>query len=64
MQMIEKATDFLTGVRAEVKRVTWPSRREAVGGTGVVLFVVFLFSLFLGLVDTLLGKIIELLITG
>jgi len=62
--MFGKALEFLAGVRAEVKRVTWPSRREAMGGTGVVLFVVFLFSLFLGLVDTILGKIIESLITG
>ena len=62
--MIAKAIEFLTGVRAEVKRVTWPSRREAMGGSGVVLFVVFLFSLFLGLVDTILGKIIESLIAG
>ncbi len=56
--------EFLTGVRQEVKRVTWPSRREALGGTGVVLFVVFLFSVFLGIVDTILGKIIESLIAG
>jgi preprotein translocase subunit SecE len=62
--MLDKATDFLSGVKAEVKRVTWPSRKETVGGTGVVLFVVFLFSIFLGLVDTLLGKIIESLISG
>lgn len=62
--MFGKAMEFLTGVRTEVKRVTWPSRREALGGTGVVLFVVFLFSVFLGIVDTILGKIIEYLISG
>ena len=62
--MFGKAIEFLTGVRAEVKRVTWPSRRETLGGTGVVLFVVFLFSIFLGIVDTILGKIIESLIAG
>ncbi len=62
--MFGKTMEFLTGVRAEIKRVTWPSRRETMGGTGVVLFVVFLFSLFLGLVDTILGKIIESLISS
>ncbi|MFQ5483679.1 MAG: preprotein translocase subunit SecE [Nitrospinaceae bacterium] len=62
--MIAKAMEFLSGVRAEVKRVTWPSRREVLGGTSVVLLVVLLFSIFLGLVDTLLAKLIEILITG
>ena len=62
--MLAKAIEFLNGVKAEVKRVTWPSRREALAGTGVVLLVVFLFSIFLWLVDTLLGKLIKILIAS
>jgi len=57
--MVTKALDFLTQVKAEVKKVTWPSRREALGGTAVVVAVVFLMSLFLGLVDALLAKLIQ-----
>jgi len=49
----------LTQVKAEVKKVTWPSRREALGGTAVVVAVVFLMSLFLGLVDAMLAKLIQ-----
>ena len=60
--MLEKAIQFLKDVRNEVKRVTWPSKKEAMGGTGVVLITVFLISVFLGLVDTLLSKIVESLI--
>ena len=60
--MLEKAIQFLKDVRNEVKRVTWPSKKEAMGGTGVVLVAVFLISIFLGLVDTLLSKIVESLI--
>ena len=60
--MLEKAIQFLKDVRNEVKRVTWPSRKEAMGGTGVVLITVFLIAIFLGLVDTLLSKIVESLI--
>ena len=61
-EMIEKAIQFLQDVKNEVKRVTWPTRKEAVGGTGVVLFTVFLIAVFLGIVDTLLSKIVESLI--
>ena len=56
--MITKAIQFLTEVKNEVDRVTWPSRKEAMGGTAVVLLVVLIMAIFLGLVDLLLSKII------
>ena len=62
--MIGKARDFLSEVKVEVKKVTWPSRKEAMGGTMVVLVVVLIMSIFLGIIDTLLSKIIERLISG
>ena len=51
-------------MKVEVKKVTWPSRKEAMGGTMVVLVVVFLTALFLGIIDTVLSKIVESLISG
>jgi len=33
-------TDFLIGVEAEMRKVTWPTRKELVAGATVVLFVV------------------------
>jgi preprotein translocase subunit SecE len=61
--MVTKAVAFLHDVKAEVKKVTWPTRREAVGGTVVVLIVVFLVALFLGIVDSILSKIVQSMIT-
>ena len=60
--MIAKAIQFLTEVKNEVDKVTWPSRKEAMGGTAVVLVVVFFMATFLGLVDVLLSKIVEALL--
>ena len=60
--MITKAIQFLTEVKNEVDRVTWPSRKEAMGGTAVVFVVVFFMAVFLGLVDVLLSKIVEALL--
>ena len=60
--MITKAIQFLSEVKNEVNKVTWPSKKEAIGGTAVVLVVVFLMALFLGLVDLLLSKIVEALL--
>ena len=60
--MITKAFGFLAEVRAEVKKVTWPTRAEALGGTAVVVLVVLLMALFLGVVDAILSKIVQSLI--
>jgi preprotein translocase subunit SecE len=60
--MVAKAIQFLLEVRGEVKRVTWPSKKEAMGGTAVVLVVVLIMAVFLGLVDVLLSKIVEALL--
>jgi len=60
--MIDKAVKFLREVKVEVKKVTWPSRKEAMGGTVVVLITVFLIAVYLGIVDTVLSKIVESLI--
>jgi preprotein translocase subunit SecE len=60
--MIIKAKEFLTDVAVEVKKVTWPSKKEAIGGTMVVLVLVFIMAIYLGLVDTILSKIVESLI--
>ena len=60
--MITKAFGFLAEVKAEVKKVTWPTRTEALGGTAVVVVVVLLMALFLGIVDAILSKIVQSLI--
>ena len=60
--MITKAIQFLSEVKSAVNKVTWPSRKEAMGGTAVVLVVVFFMAVFLGLVDLLLSKIVEALL--
>jgi len=60
--MVAKAIQFLLEVRGEVKKVTWPSKKEAMGGTAVVVLVVLIMAVFLGLVDVLLSKIVEALL--
>ena len=62
--MVTKAIQFLSDVKSEVKKVTWPTKKEAMGGTAVVLVVVFIMALFLGLVDMLLSKIIGVIFSA
>ncbi|MGB7046035.1 MAG: preprotein translocase subunit SecE, partial [Methylocella sp.] len=43
--------EFLQEVRAEGAKVTWPTRRETLITTGLVIFMVLLASLFFVAVD-------------
>lgn len=60
MKIIEaKPVTFLSEVREELSRVIWPSRRETLKLTLIVIFVSALVGLFLGGLDFLLTKITE-----
>ena len=51
---------FITEVRAEFRKVTWPSQKEAMAGTIGVLVVVFVLTGALSVVDLILGQAIRL----
>ena len=57
-----KATTFLQEVQAEIKKVTWPSRKDTLGSTLVVIVTVFLIAGFLGIIDFGLSLLIGALI--
>jgi len=46
----------------ELRKVTWPTRQEAVNLTGIVLAVIFSMSLFLGFVDYLFSRVFALIL--
>jgi preprotein translocase subunit SecE len=43
--------EFMSQVRAEANKVTWPTRRETLITTGLVLLMVILASIFFVSVD-------------
>lgn len=42
---------FLKEVRWELSKITWPSSREFVGATVIVLILIVAFSIYLGAID-------------
>ncbi len=56
--MFKRTRTFLTDVRVELKKVTWPSRPDTIASTGVVIVVVFLISFYLGIIDIALSKMV------
>jgi len=59
---LEKVMQFLREVKVELRKVTWPSRKQTVGSTVVVIVLVMIISLFLGVVDIGLSKLAQVLL--
>jgi preprotein translocase subunit SecE len=57
-----KTTQFLREVKVELKKVTWPSRKQTIGSTAVVIALVMLISLFLGVVDFGISSLIRIVL--
>ena len=47
-----KTWGFVTDAQTEVKKVVWPTRKETLQTTGIVLIVVFIVGVFLWLLDS------------
>jgi preprotein translocase subunit SecE len=47
----------------ELRKVNWPTRKEATNLTIVVLIVTFTMSFFLGILDFIFGRVIALIIS-
>ncbi|NNL76455.1 MAG: preprotein translocase subunit SecE [Desulfobacterales bacterium] len=60
--MFSKSTQFLREVKIELKKVTWPSRKQTIGSTVVVIALVMLISLFLGVVDMGISSLIRIVL--
>ncbi len=59
---MQKITTFLESVKIELGKVTWPTRKETVATTGVVVMITFLISLYLGACDVILTKLMRLIL--
>ena len=53
---------FLREAKMELKKVKWPTRKELLASTAMVLFLVLVVSFYLGLVDFGLIKIIKYIV--
>ncbi|HHL38925.1 MAG TPA: preprotein translocase subunit SecE [Deltaproteobacteria bacterium] len=63
MKKLDEAKQFISEARQELKKVTWLSRQQTMTSTWVVLVVVFIVSIFLGLMDLVLGKLVRLVLS-
>ena len=53
---------FFSEVRAEMQKVTWSTREEILGSTGVVLMTMLILSTFIGISDFILAHALSVLL--
>jgi preprotein translocase subunit SecE len=58
---VQRLVQYLRNSRAELTRVTWPTRDEVLQATQATLVFVLITALFLLFADTTLGNLIGLL---
>jgi len=60
--VLAKTTEFLANVKGELKKVTWPTRKDTYASTLVVIVLVLAVAVFLWAVDSVLSMLIQLVI--
>jgi preprotein translocase subunit SecE len=58
--MFNKLIEFFQEVKLELKKVVFPTKKEVIGSTWVVITTVLIAAFFLGLVDMGLGRMMTL----
>ncbi len=59
--MWNKIKQFFSEVITEMHKVSWPSRQELIGSTVVVFTLVAILSLYIGVVDAVINKVLALI---
>ena len=57
-----KIIQFFHEVKAELKKVNWPTRKETTASTSVVLVIVLIIAVFLFIVDQGLSFLIRIIL--
>jgi len=53
---------YIKETRAELRKVTWPTREESINLTAIVVGVTAAMAVFLGLIDYLFSKLFGLIV--
>lgn len=49
----KQGSGFFKGVKAEMKKVSWPNKKELINNTGVVITVCLISAAFIGVLDVI-----------
>jgi len=58
-----RLTKYVREVRAEVRKVTWPSRQEVLRLSAIVVVVLILMSAFMAIIDFAFSRLMQAIIS-
>jgi preprotein translocase subunit SecE len=61
-QFFEKTKRFFRELRAELRKVVWPTRKETMQYTMIVVSTVAVISLFIWVIDSVFSGLLRLII--
>lgn len=62
VQVLNKTKKFISEVRGEMHKVSWPTREELIQSTAVVLMTMLILSAFIGIVDFIFSQTLHVLL--
>jgi len=62
VELFNTLKTFLSEVKIELKKCTWPTRQELLGSTMVVVISVLIIGVFVGLSDTVLMGLLRVVL--
>lgn len=63
MSKLSKTQEYLTGVKAEAKRVSWPTKRELWESSLVVIAFIFILAITTGVCDKVIMFVLNLFLS-
>jgi preprotein translocase subunit SecE len=57
--MFNKLINYIKDTRNELKRVTWPSRKQTINFTALVIAVSLVLAIFMGFFDVILTYLLK-----
>ena len=60
--ILQKIIRFLSEAKLELKRVTWPTPKQTMASTTVVIVIVFIIAIYLGIIDYVLAKLVKFIL--
>ena len=63
MEKLDRARKFFSEAKVELKKVVWPTKHQTMLSTRVVVIFVIMISIFLGVVDFVLSRLVKLILS-
>ena len=62
-KITDRIAEYLRDTRGELRKVSWPTRKQATNLTAIVLAVTVAMAIFLGALDFIFASLISLIVS-